>query len=157
MRHRRIAFELLAALTLSVCAQSQSNDWEAVKHIPGGSIISVRADHHLLREHCFLLEVTDSGLQCQLENAPGWAPADTAKITFPRPQVRKIWIEHSEAAHRGAGVAITATAGAVLGARAAGPGARVGGAVIGAGVFALFGPFVGDLFHPLPGKLVYRR
>ena len=157
MRHLQISIFLLAVLALSATTSAQSGDWEVVKQIPGGSTISVRTDHRLLKTRCYLLGVTDTQLTCQLEHAPLWLSVERSKIIYDRSRVSKLWVEHSDETNRATTALIGAAAGAGFGAASASKGNRIGGAILGGSVAGLFGYFFGDVFHPLPGRLVYKR
>jgi len=156
MRYAR-TFIFSQVLVLSLAASAQSGDWEVVKHIAGGSTISVRTEHRLLKTRCYLLGVTDTQLTCQLEHAPLWLSVERSKIIYDRSRVSKLWVEHSDAENRATTGLIGAAAGAGLGAANAPRGTRVAGAVLGGSIAGLVGYFWGDVFHPLPGRLVYKR
>ena len=157
MRPLRITLALLAGLTLSAAAYARPHDWNELKRLPEGSMISVQADHHPLRVHCYFLGATDTQLSCQFEHGRGLLPSEYTKMTYDRASVQKVWIEHDSSANAAAGAAIGAAAGAVWGAARGSSGSRGASTVLGAGLLGFVGWSFGHVFHALPGILIYQR
>ena len=157
MRSLRITLALLGGLTLAATAHARAHDWSELRRFPGGSRISVQADHHPLRVHCYFLGATEAQLSCQFEHGRGLLPAENTKMTYDRASVQKVWIEHDSSANAAAGAAIGAAAGAVWGAARGSSGNRGASAVLGAGLLGFVGWSFGHVFHALPGILIYQR
>jgi small nuclear ribonucleoprotein (snRNP)-like protein len=143
-----VVFGLVAALLLStvtVAAQGQMNDWSKVTALASGSNLQVKLKSGKTIKGS-LSSVTDSGLSLTVKNAP---------VEIKREEVRTIHevIKKGGGGGKGAliGSAVGAGAGAGLGVAADSTdnalevhnGVTAGLAVVGAGVGALAGYFIG--------------
>ena len=167
---RQIFSSLVVVLMISLNAQAQiqnqtqakarTGDWQSVKHVMGGTRISVKTQR---RYRCSVEDVTDDELICGMRT-----PFREVTLTIRRSEIREIRIaslpNQSKDAWIGAGIG--AGAGAIaagtLAAQAPGrnyPGfhAFVGG-LAGAGGGALVGATV-SVFQILlqRGKVIYKR
>lgn len=160
MRHTRVILSLLAPLLLASLAAAQKGDWQAVKNLPPGTRISVKAEHFLTNT-CFFLNATDDQLVCErtlhgrrrMLNQP-----IPYQAFYERSKVREVRLEHSEALNGLAGAGIGAGIGAAVGAsNGNGTLTRGGGALFLGGIGALIGGGFGSAFPVIHGKVVYRR
>jgi hypothetical protein len=152
----RIIGMLLAALLVLPNAQAQMRDWRAVRDLPPGTRIMVKAEH---RYPCSFLSATEDELSCEVPE--NWRLSLPAQMTFSRVEIREIRKEPNQVkdAWIGAGIGGAAGAAAAASTSRSFPGFHgfVGG-LAGAGAGALVGatvPIFQVLFHG--GKLIYKR
>jgi hypothetical protein len=140
-----MAFLLLGSITLA-----QTGDWQAVKHLPGGTRLKIKLKRGRTFGHCEFMGATDEALHCDY---PGLL---YIRAQYPRDNVKAVYLVHNA---RAIGAGIGAGAGAVIGATAT-PGPIAGReffAVIDAGILGGFGYFFGMVADPFfHGKAVYR-
>jgi hypothetical protein len=150
--------QIIPPLMLMLCvpsARAQKGDWKAVENLAPGTRISVKL---AVRAICFFEYASDDELVCRTHVA---APigAISYKRQYPRPKIREVRLEYSEAADTAIGAAVGGGAGAIVGAVAGGNGTitRGGGAVILGGIGALIGGAFGRDFPIAHRKVVYKR
>lgn len=139
----------LLVLLAAASTQAQKGDWQAVKNLAPGTLISVeRHRHSVFHQRCRFEDATDEELVCRY-SGPLFFPGD---VTYRRSLIHAVRREHNTAA---IGLGIGAATGAAIGAFH--PGSGKGFFVtIDAGLLGLFGAGVGTAVGPLfPGKLVY--
>ena len=100
---------------------------------------------------------TDDALIC--ERIPhGLIRVGPSEVRFDRRSTREVRLEHNDTANRLTAAAIGTGAGAALGAsNNSGSLTRGGSALLLGGIGAIVGGFVGEEFHPLPGRVIYQR
>jgi uncharacterized protein YcfJ len=161
MRHTKTIPFLLAALLLASSALAQTGDWQAVKKLPPGTKISVRAGHLFIRNTCFFLSATDDQLVCERAvhaRRRMIVPPIPPDAVYERSKIREVRLEHSDTANTLAGAGIGAGIGAALGASSNnGTLTRGGGALLIGALGALVGGSFGREFPVIHGKVVYRR
>jgi hypothetical protein len=139
-----LALVLIVAATL---ASAQKNDWENVRALSPGDIISVKADGRSAK--CLFQAASEDTLVCALRHAPKHG---SAEIVLAKAAVREINLQRGGSTGRDiAGVAAFAVAaGSPLGPTVVVPML----AAVGAGKA---GEAVGTHIPLVSGKLVYRR
>jgi hypothetical protein len=158
---RRITAGILATLILLSAmpdrTQAQksnpSNNWQAVKNLPRGTNISVRAGRRI---KCIFNGATDSDLTC-VRVTHGPIPIAPANLILSRSIVSEVRIERSTDTNAAAGAAIGGGLGVALGASGGGCCGRGPAILVGGGIGALLGAFFGSNFSFLPPKIIYRR
>jgi hypothetical protein len=147
MRKRSIGASLLAVIFLTMLAQAQSADWQAVRDIPPGTKIKITLKHGRTFGHYEFEEATDDELRCFLP--------DLGSRSYRRENVAAVYLVHSGAR---IGFAIGAGSGAVLGAVNNNPAlGRTGNAVVGAVTVGVIGMAIGAGLNPFfRGKAIYR-
>jgi hypothetical protein len=151
MRHTRVFSFLVALLLLASIAVAQTGDWQAVKHLPGGTMLKIKLKHGRTFGHCEFVGATDDALDCDY----GGLLLDI-RPRYRRDNIKAVYLVHNA---RAIGFGIGAGAGAVIGA-AATPGSAAGRelfALIDAGLLGGLGYFFGMVADPFfHGKAVYR-
>ncbi|MGH9746128.1 MAG: hypothetical protein ACRD59_08470 [Candidatus Acidiferrales bacterium] len=145
---------ILVLLLIASGAQAQTGSWQAVENLSPGSIITVRARHHV---RCVFRSATDDRLICDpIQRGP--IPLGPDETIYDRQDIREVRLDHSIASDVLAGAAIGAGAGAALGA-SSNKGALTGGggALLVGGFGMIIGGFVGRDSAILPGKIIYQR
>jgi hypothetical protein len=149
MRQIKAIFFLSAALLLASTSLAQTGNWQAVKNLQPGTKISVRAAspfHNL----CIFERATDEQLVCEhILHGPRGAFIPSEYV-HERKRIRKVRLEHSDAANMATGAAIGASS-------SNGSLTRGGGALLLGGVGALVGGIFGRDFPVIHGKVIYRR
>jgi len=92
-------------------AQAQTGDWQAVKALKSGTVVSVRTHHRYL---CTVDRVTSDSLVCQPRRA-GIVPIPIP-ASFTRADIREIRLEHNQSKDAWVGAGVGAVTGASLGA-----------------------------------------
>ena len=156
MPHLKILPALLLGMGCIASAVAQSSDWQAVKDIPPGTQISVTARHRFIHSLCIFQGASDEELVCEV-NLHRRSPFTPSSIRYPRNDVRKVRLEHSDASNIASGVAIGAGIGVALGATAPNhSGSREGGAILLGGLGGLVGGVLGRDFPLFHGPVIYR-
>lgn len=142
---------MVALLLLASNAAAQTGDWQAVKHLPGGTMLKITLKHGRTFGHCEFVGATDDALDCDY----GGLLQDT-RPRYRRDNIKAVYLVHNA---RAIGFGIGAGAGAVIGATAT-PGSVAGRelfAIIDAGLLGGLGYFFGMVVDPFfHGKAVYR-
>ncbi len=141
---------LMALSLMAPIALAQAGDWQAVQHLPGGTMLKITLKHGHTFGHCDFMGATDDTLHCDYQGV------QYIRAQYPRDNVKAVYLVHNA---RAIGAGIGAGAGAVIGA-AATPGPVAGRelfAVIDAAILGGFGYFFGMVADPFfHGKAVYR-
>jgi hypothetical protein len=153
MRQLRRTQLILALALCTSSAQAQTGSWQAVENLSPGSVISVRAHHHV---RCVFRSATDDRLICDpLQHGP--VPLGPDETIYDRQSIREVRLEHSVGANELTGAAFGAGIGAAVGASSSnGSLTRGGSTLLVGGIGAIIGGFVGKEFSILPGKVIYR-
>jgi hypothetical protein len=141
---------LSALLLLGPIVLAQTGDWQAVQHLPGGTMLKITLKRGHTFGHCEFMGATDDALRCDY---PG---VQYLRAQYPRDNVKAVYLVHNA---RAIGAGIGAGAGVVIGAATtSGPAAgREFFAVIDAALLGGFGYFCGMVADPFfHGKAVYR-
>jgi hypothetical protein len=159
MKHPKLAATLLLFL-LAAKTQAQQGDWQVVKNLPPGAVISVRYEHFPIHIRCIFQNATDDRLDCaRILHSPRVTPVGP-ELSYERNKIREVRLEHSDTSNTLFGAAIGAAVGGALGAARSGDThaqARVvSGLIVGVGA-AMIGGFLGREFPARQGKVIYRH
>lgn len=150
MKPTRTISLLSALLLLASITLAQTGDWQAVQHLPGGTMLKITLKRGHTFGHCEFMGATDDALHCDYRGM------QYLRAQYPRDNVKAVYLVHNA---RAIGVGIGAGAGVVIGA-ATTPGPAAGRelfAVIDAAILGGFGYFFGMVADPFfHGKAVYR-
>jgi hypothetical protein len=148
---RKIVSLLFVVLIFASSGRAQTGDWQAVENLRPGTRISVKARH---RVGCVFQRATEDELACRRLYR---SLRLSSEIVFDRQSVREVRLERSDEANGAVVAAIGAGAGAAVGAsNGSGTSTREGGAILLGGIGAIVGWFIGNEFHVLRGKSIYR-
>ena len=144
-------------MLLTSYAQAQKGDWQAVKELPPGTMISVKSGYFFGHDPlCVFEKATEDRLECELVlHGPSriFLPSDAV---YNRKRILEVRVEHSEDSNVLIGAAIGGGIGAGLGA-ARTPAERGAGALIFGLSGAALGGLLGRDFPIFHGKVIYRR
>lgn len=144
---------LLALLLTAPLAMAQTGDWQVVENLRQRTLISVEDMHHVIHDNCRFQSVVDGQLFCEY----GTHRVGPSEVVFRQESIRAVRREQNGAL---IGLGIGAGAGAAIGAAAdSSPGVgRGGSAIIGAGIYGVFGALVGSAHgHFSHGKIIYKN